>query len=183
MNIFVVDNNPTIAAQELCDKHVVKMIVESGQMLSTAHRVLDGIEYYSKTKGDRPRKIKRWHLNDARERILWKASFVNHPCTIWTMQTNSNYIWHAQHAFALCKEYTKRYGKIHKSEILIEYLNHHLPNNIKNGSLTPFAKAMPDKYKCEDAVTSYRKYYNGEKTNFAVWKYTEAPTWYEGSVL
>jgi len=183
MNIFVVNNDPVCAAQELCDKHVVKMIVESGQMLSTAHRVLDGVEYYSMSKGTRPRKIKRWHLNDARERILWKASFVNHPCTLWTMATDGNYQWHANHAYALCKEYSRRYGKIHSSEILIEYLNYNLPKNIKSGELTPFAQAMPDKYKSADAVTSYRSYYNGEKTKFAVWNYTETPDWYEGSTV
>lgn len=182
MNIFVVDQNPVIAAENLCDKHVVKMILESGQMLSTAHRVLDGIEYYAQTKGDRPRRIKRWHLRDARENILWKASFVNHPCTRWTMETSANYMWHACHASALCMEYTRRFGKHHSSENLIEYLTVNLPNKIKIGDLTPFAQAMPDKYKCEDAVTSYRNYYNGEKTRFAKWRYSETPSWYEGSL-
>jgi hypothetical protein len=180
MNIFVVDKNPRVAAQSLCDKHVVKMIVESGQMLSTAHRVLDGVMYHEMTKGDRPRRIKRWRLNDEREKHLWKASFINHPCTKWTMETAENYRWHVSHAFALCKEYTYRYGKRHKSQDLIEFLTLRFPNNIKQKELTDFALAMPDEYKCEDAVESYRNYYNGAKTKIAAWNHSEQPDWFIG---
>lgn len=58
MNIFTTNDCPIISAQEMCDKHVVKMIVEYAQLMSTAHRVLDGQEYYDKTKAGR--RIKRW---------------------------------------------------------------------------------------------------------------------------
>ena len=109
MNIFHLDNDPVKAAQMMCDKHVVKMIVEYAQLMSTAHRVLDGTEYYDKTKNGR--KIKRWKLNGAaEERLLYKASHVNHPSNIWVRKCNDNYRWLYKHFRALCDEYTRRYG-------------------------------------------------------------------------
>ena len=108
MNIFVLDNDPIKAAEYSCDKHVVKMIVESCQMLSSAHRVLDGQEYTDLSKGAKPRRIKRWRLEEPREGLLWKASFVGHPCTQWIMQSKENYRWLARHAVALTEEYTTR---------------------------------------------------------------------------
>ena len=177
MNIFVVDEHPVRAARQMVDKHVVKMILEAGQMLSTSHRVLDGDEYYDRTKNNR--RIKRWRLSDEREDKLWKASFVNHPCTRWTMESRMNYRWHATHALALCREYTHRYEKVHNSQSLIEYLFNREPLNIKEGGLTKFAIAMPDQYKVECSVESYRNYYRGEKAYFAKWKNRETPTWWE----
>ena len=177
MNIFVVDEHPVRAARQMVDKHVVKMILEAGQMLSTSHRVLDGDEYYDRTKNNR--RIKRWRLSDEREDKLWKASFVNHPCTRWTMESRMNYRWHATHALALCREYTHRYEKIHKAQPLIEYLFNREPLNIKEGGLTKFAVAMPEQYKVECSVESYRNYYRGEKAYFAKWKNRETPTWWE----
>jgi hypothetical protein len=177
MNIFVVDEHPVRAARQMVDKHVVKMILEAGQMLSTSHRVLDGDEYYDRTKNNR--RIKRWRLNDERESKLWKASFVGHPCTQWTMESRMNYRWHATHALALCREYTHRYEKTHKSQSLIEYLFNREPLNIKEGGLTKFAIAMPDQYKVECSVESYRNYYRGEKAYFAKWKNRETPSWWE----
>ena len=177
MNIFAIDEHPIRAAHQMVDKHVVKMILEAGQMLSTSHRVLDGDEYYDKTKNNR--RIKRWRLNDEREDKLWKASVVGHPCTRWTMESRMNYRWHATHALALCREYTHRYEKTHKAQPLIEYLFNREPLNIKEGGLTKFAVAMPDQYKVECSVESYRNYYRGEKAYFAKWKNRETPSWWE----
>ena len=177
MNIFAIDEHPIRAARQMVDKHVVKMILEAGQMLSTSHRVLDGEEYYDRTKNNR--RIKRWRLNDVREDKLWKASFVGHPCTQWTMESRMNYRWHATHALALCREYTHRYEKVHNSQGLIEYLFNREPLNIREGGLTKFAVAMPDQYKVECSVESYRNYYRGEKAYFAKWKNRETPTWWE----
>ena len=146
-------------------------------MLSTSHRVLDGEEYYDRTKNNR--RIKRWRLSDEREGKLWKASFVGHPCTQWTMESRMNYRWHATHALALCREYTHRYEKIHNSQALIEYLFNREPLNIKEGGLTKFAVAMPDQYKVECSVESYRNYYRGEKAYFAKWKNRDTPVWWE----
>ena len=177
MNIFAVDEHPIRAAHQMVDKHFVKMILEAGQMLSTSHRVLDGEEYYDRTKNNR--RIKRWRLSDEREGKLWKASFVGHPCTQWTMESRMNYRWHATHALALCREYTHRYEKVHNSQGLIEYLFNREPLNIKEGGLTKFAVAMPDQYKVECSVESYRNYYRGEKSYFAKWKNRDTPVWWE----
>ena len=176
MNIFVVDEHPVRAANQMIDKHVVKMILESGQMLSTAHRVLDGDEYYDKTKNGR--RIKRWRLSDEREERLWKASFVNHPCTRWVMESLSNYRWLSVHGLALAREYTRRYGRTHASESLMEFLLTKSPINITDRGLTKFAQAMPEQYKNESAVSAYRAYYMGEKYRFAKWTKAPVPEWW-----
>ena len=182
MNIFVVDDCPEKSARSLCDKHVVKMILESAQMMSTTHRVLDGEEYYDLSKNNR--RIKRWKLSDPREETLWKATFVNHPCTRWTMETSENYKWHWLHALTLCCEYTSRYEKIHSAQNLIENILCGLPRRIPSGELTPFAQAMPDIYKDDhDAVNAYRNYYNGTKTRFAKWKNGKVPHWFRSETL
>ena len=111
MNIFILDKNPIIAAQMQCDKHVVKMIVESAQMLSTAHRMLDGYVEKRPSKSGK-RIISYWvHPNKNYEATLYKAVHHSHPCTIWTMESASNYNWHYTHWTSLCKEYQYRYNK------------------------------------------------------------------------
>ena len=178
MNIFVLDKKPTTAAQMMCDKHVVKMIVESAQMLSTAHRVLDGEQYTELSANNR--RIKRWKSPyKLMEDILYKASFVGHPCTKWVMENNKNYYWLAEHAYELCREYTRRYGKVHKTDDMISLIRYRKPANITIAdSITPFAQAMPEEYKNSDAVEAYRAYYLGEKTRFAKWKDGNIPTWW-----
>ena len=177
MNIFVLHESPLTSAHHMCDKHIVKMPVETAQMLSTIHRVLDGEEYigYSKTG----RRIKRWThwLDDAtknRTRLLYHATMVNHPCTIWARETLGNYMWLVYHGKELCREYTRRYGRRHASESIIEFCHESWPKNMDQDTYhekTPFAQAMPDEYKVEgDAVSAYRKYYMGEKARFAKWK-------------
>lgn len=176
MNIFVVDEHPVRAANQMIDKHVVKMILESGQMLSTAHRVLDGEEWTDYSKNGR--RIKRWRLSDEREDRLWKASFVNHPCTRWVMESLSNYRWLGIHAVALSREYTRRYGRTHASQPLMEYLLNKAPINLKDKGLTKFAQAMPDEYKNESATEAYRAYYKGEKSRIAKWTNADVPEWW-----
>ena len=180
MNIFVLDNDPIKAAEYSCDKHVVKMIVESCQMLSSAHRVLDGQEYTDLSKGAKPRRRKRWRLEEPREDLLWKASFVGHPCTQWIMQSKENYRWLARHAVALTEEYTIRYEKKHSCESMCRYFLDTYPDNLLSIHQTEFAQAMPEQYKVVgDAVQAYRNYYHGEKAYFAKWK-TTTPHWWNG---
>ena len=100
MNIFYVDKHPVRAAEQMCDKHIVKMILESAQLLCTCHRVQDGKEYYGKTANGR--KIKRWtHPNSNLEPLLYKAGWVKHPSTIWLFESAYNYIWLYKHMMAL----------------------------------------------------------------------------------
>jgi hypothetical protein len=186
MNIFVLDINPINAAKMACDKHVVKMPVETAQILSTVHRILDGEEYvdYSKTG----RRIKRWthpYDDDMPDgKFLYHAIMMNHPCTIWARETLGNYMWLVYHGKELCREYTRRYDRRHASESIIEFCHYSWPKNIDRDTYhktTPFAQAMPDEYKVEgDAVIAYRKYYNGEKAYFAKWKNVDTPTWFTG---
>lgn len=157
MNIFLLDKNPTVCAKYHCDKHVVKMIVETAQMLSTAHQ-LNGSPYKDK---------------------VYKATHINHPCNIWVRTAKWNYLWTAALFIELLKEYTKRYKKIHKSSRLIEYFVKYCPVE-KNGK-TNFVLAMPDEYKCSNPVMAYRNYYKGEKARFAKWNYTEEPEWWNGT--
>lgn len=182
MNIFVLDEDPRTSAEMMCDKHVVKMIIESAQMLSTVHRYVDGDEFISYTKAGR--KIKRWahYTDDVNSSIrLHKSVMLNHPCTIWTRQTAANYAWLACHALALCDEYEHRYEREHATRPLVEWLVDHYPKNGVYGiMLTPFAQAMPDQYKVPgDAVAAYRAYYLGEKQRFAKWKNRQIPNWYQ----
>ena len=179
MNIFHLDKDPVVAAKMMCDKHVVKMIIEYAQLMSTAHRVLDGEEYYDKTKNGR--KIKRWRLKGAaEERLLYKASHVNHPSNIWVRENNENYRWLYKHFRALCAEYTHRYGKVHLTEEKLKGQLWFSPRNINQiGKMTRFAQAMPDECKMDDPVEGYRKYYIKEKSYMAKWTNRAVPEWFQ----
>lgn len=181
MNIFVLDQDPIVAAKYMCDKHNVKMILESCQLLCTAHRVLDG--HKTNVTGKSGRKYTRYVMLDPfMETFLYKSTMVNHPCSIWTRENSSNYHWLATHNIALLNEYTVRYGKNHICEKYGNWLLENPPRRIKNGSLTPFALAMPDQYKCSDSVLSYRNYYINEKHKFAKWKTQDIPDWYSEGI-
>jgi hypothetical protein len=92
----------------MVDKHVTKMIVETAQLLSTAHRLLDGNMVIQKNPSGR--KMKRWMLDDDRNRVLYLASHIKHPSAIWCMKTNNNYNWLYNHLLQLIEEYKYRYG-------------------------------------------------------------------------
>ena len=192
MNIFILDEDPKVAARMQCDKHVVKMIVESAQMLCTTHRYLDGKEWIDRSKNGR--KITRWsHWTDppkaSNHPVLYKSVMIKHPCTIWTCKSLENYDWHTEHALELCAEYTRRYGKTHATERLIQWCKKYIPMNWNerqtSKGLTPFAQAMPDHYKVSgDAVQAYRNYYIGDKARFAKWKESSlVPEWFSQGVL
>ena len=180
MNIFVLDKDPVKAAQLQCDKHVVKMIVESAQMLSTTHRMLDGILTLELSKNGR--KVKRWVLDDEREQVVYKAVHMNHPCTVWTRESAGNYAWHYAHFVALCDEYTHRYGKVHATDKLLRDTLAKTPKNIPNHGITQFALAMNAQPQCihpEDPVRSYREFYQTKQDRFSmVWSNRQEPEWF-----
>jgi len=178
MNRFILDEDPQIAAEYHCDKHVVKMILEEAQMLSTAHRILDGKEYIGQSKSGR--KAKRWILPDERETILYSATHVNHPCTQWSMHTSANYIWGVSLFTCLLEEYSYRYGKEHKCAALYPTLQK-LPKNIMSANRTWFPQAMPDDCKRENPVDGYRTYYIEHKKRFAKWSNRPTPGWFDVS--
>jgi hypothetical protein len=178
MNRFVLHTNPELAAEYHCDKHVVKMILEECQMLSTAHRILDGTETIGQSKSGR--KAKRWVLDDSRNDKLYQATHVNHPCTQWSMFSFENYVWSAMLLRCLLDEYKFRYGKDHKCEELYPTLRF-TPQMIRSHGLTPFPQAMPDDCKRENPVDGYRDYYINHKARFAKWTNRDIPEWFKCS--
>lgn len=182
MNLFILDNDPVVAAQQQCDKHVVKMIVESAQMLSTAHRMLDGTQEKRPSKSGKTN-VKYWvHPDEHMESELYKAVHMGHPCTVWTMESNINYNWHYKHFVALCDEYRFRYGKVHASDTKLRDLLRNPPKNIPKKSMTPFKLAMGSNPECmlEDPVKSYRAFYQTKQDRFSmVWTKREVPNWFQ----
>ena len=188
MNIFYVDKNPETAAKMMCDKHIIKMILESAQMLCTAKRVLDGTEYVDRTKNGR--KITRWRLeNPNEEATIYKAGWLGHPSTQWVMKSAYNYIWLYKHMMALNEEYKLRWQK-DKDHVSITKLGKLLsvpPINARIDVIgTDATPAMPDHCKVPgDSVASYRKYYIIEKRRFAKWEKPNAvmPDWYAQGII
>ena len=160
MNIFFLDENPTLSAQYHVDKHVVKMILETAQLLCGVHHVT---------------------AHDSTH-VPYKLSHKNHPCSIWCRESLSNYLYLCELGLELSKEYTYRYGKRHKSQDVIEWCLINKPK-IPDIEFTDPAKAMPDEFKVDSVVESYRNYYMGAKSNLAVWKNREKPFWFEKKEL
>ena len=157
MNIFILDSDPRIAAQMHCDKHCVKMILETAQMLSTAHHV------YNTPQADK----------------VYKQAYLNHPCTKWVRESKTNYRWAVDLYLELLKEFKLRRGKTHKSGNLCNSF-FEIPAGLPDIGLTPFPQAMPNRYKCDDAVQAYRAYYLGDKAEIAEWNWGRpAPGWFE----
>ena len=151
MNIFVLDEKVEKCAEYHCDKHVIKMILESAQMLSAVVR-LNGHD------------------------IGYKLTHKNHPCTIWARESLSNYNWLVRLTRLLNYEYRYRYDKDvnHKSYDLVKTLP--IPD-LPDIGLTPFAQAMPEQYKNKNAVKAYRDYYINEKSSFLTWTKRKKPKW------
>jgi hypothetical protein len=181
MNIFALDRSAPIAAKYHCDKHVVKMIVETAQMLCTAHRVLDGVMTV-KMVGGRRKKV--WTMNDLYlDALLYKATHVNHPSNIWARETQMNYEWLYELFCELCNEYTHRYGKLHKTDRILRDVLKTPPRKISNqSSMTEFALAMKSNPECMDPqnpIDSYRKFYRTKQSRFQMkWTKRQIPAWF-----
>ena len=183
MNIFILDNDPVIAAQMQCDKHVVKMVVESAQMLSTVHRMVDGVMERRPSKSGSM--LQYFYLDDDREDLLYKACHFNHPSTVWTRESMHNYRWHYVHFAALCDEYTYRYGKVHSTDAKLRKALSKLPQNIPVKKMTPFKLTMASFPECitEDAVESYRNFYMTKQKRFTMaWTKRPQPEWFNASI-
>ena len=145
MNIFVLDKDPIKSAQLQKDRHVIKMCLESCQLLCNCFD---------------------------QDKVPYKRTHYNHPCSKWVRESEENFNWLKQHAIALCEEYTFRYGKVHKCRQVIDTLPEFKCNNKQ---MTKFALAMPEQYKEEDEVKSYINYYTNEKLINSKWKNREIP--------
>ena len=180
MNIFYLDHDVTKCAEMHNDKHVVKMILEYAQLLSTAHRVLDGHERTVLSSSGRKKKV--WHLDDERDSVLYSATHLNHPSAVWVRQSDKNYDWLFAMFQALMTEYTHRYGKVHATSRLEQYLAR-TPKNISQKPFTEPTPAMPDEVKVPgDSIKSYRNYYINNKPHLASWKNRNKPEWYSANI-
>jgi len=180
MNIFVLDEDPIVAAKMYCDKHIPKLIVEMLQMCGSA------VIRHGATPEQLP-------LAKSTQKPI-RGGYHNHPCTRWVGDSRTNFLWAAHHGAALCEEYTKRFGKEHYCANGIEIL-YGLSYLIPEGDLTPFALAMPDDFRPltwtsratqrpashasgDMAVQAYRFYYHSKA--FAKWeKGRPMPNWFD----
>ena len=174
MNLFYIEPEARACAQSHCDAHVIKMIVEYAQLLSTAHRVLDGTEGVELVNG---RRLKRWTLAEGNG-DYYLASHVNHPAAVWCRASDANYRFLYDLFLELCAEYTHRYGKVHATETKCRASLGRLPGSIPQGAFTAPPQTMPDEYKDDDAVTAYQNLYVGGKARFAKWSNRKPPKWF-----
>ena len=184
MNIFYIDKDPMQAAEWMVDKHVVKMILESAQLLSTAHRVLDG-ELVDGIRVNldtgKSRKTKAYILTDARDSVIYSATHMNHPSAVWCRNSVQNYDWLVDHMFALMREYTHRYGKTHKCYGEISYMLQSPPKNLKDWDWTPMPSCMAPEYIIsDDPLLNYRNYYRIGKSSLHRWTNRQPPEWING---
>lgn len=183
MNIFFLHETPELSAKYLVDKHVVKMPLESAQMLSTVHRLLDGVPVIEGINiNGKVKQKKRWLMPDeiaGTALPLYKVAHASHPSTLWTMQNSANYNWHFELFCHMLKEYTHRYKRMHRSSKLLGYLANPPKNIAYATKMTDPTPAMPDIYKVGTSLESYRQYYAGEKWRFAKWTNRDIPSWME----
>jgi hypothetical protein len=184
MNIFWLDRDPVKNAEMHLDKHVVKMILEYAQLLSTAHRILDGTQLSITSASGRKKKV--WQLPDHRDSVLYSATHTNHPSAVWTRDNYHNYKRLYALFVATCDEYTHRYGKVHATDTKLRSIlatPPNFPDDHQTRLLTDPTPAMPDECKIAgDVVGSYRKYYIDKKADMAMWTKREPPEWFINGV-
>jgi hypothetical protein len=154
MNIFVLNDNPRLAARAHADRHVIKMITETAQMLSTA-----------------------LHLTGAPAQQLYQPTHANHPCSRWVRHTRGNYLWACDLLSWLLGEYDHRFGKpgaFRRARALLPWFVR-WAERIPDGLRTPFAQAMPEQFRGPDAVEAYRRYYAEDKAHLHQWTKREKP--------
>lgn len=169
------------------DKHCIKMILEYAQLLSTAHRVLDGV-LTTDRGGAAGRQRTTYILSDSRDTMLYRATHINHPSAIWVRKSYENYEWLYTLFIELMKEYTYRYGKNHACEKLIDALYTpptHIPKGVGFTEPTP---AMPDEVKVAgDSIASYKNYYISNKQHLASWQgkinSRSVPKWFKNEAI
>jgi hypothetical protein len=176
VNIFYLDHDVKKCAEMHNDKHCVKMILEYAQLLSTTHRILDGVLSTGVSPTGRKKTV--YALADNRDSILYSATHVNHPSCVWVRQSDKNYDWLFALFQSLMDEYTYRYGKVHACTKL-EMALARIPENMPWAPFTEPTPAMPDDCKViGNSIASYRNYYIMNKTHLAKWKNRPIPEWY-----
>lgn len=152
MNIFYLHPSALVAAKLHCDKHVVKMVLETAQILAAVH-----------------------HIHGNGENVTYKLTHKNHPCVQWAASSLANYRWLQKLGVGLSNEYAFRYGRRHKCE---EYIKGELadaPATLTKHLWTEPPKCMPDEYKVDSVVESYHNYYRNAKAAIAKWSHRAIP--------
>lgn len=152
MNVFALHYDPRQAARWHCDAHVVKMVLETAQLLCTAHHLTGSTAPY-------------------------RPTHANHPCAVWARDSQANYLWLCELGLELCREYTARYGRVHASEKVLWELSRNAPDLPYRG-LTPFAQAMPKDLKGSDPVEAYRRYYQTKRGGKLGTRRRNRPEWW-----
>jgi|TARA_R100000149_G_C5864127_1_gene129280 hypothetical protein len=181
MNIFALSKCPVESAQQMLDKHVVKMPTETCQMLHTnlLFTMFKGVYGFEPSL----RELKIFH--EQTKSNLMKPAMLNHPSTIWARESLHNTKWLYEHGLALCEEFTFRYEKTHGSEQRILDMDINLKDAFSSKA-SPVKIAMLDKYRIENTfddewefvIQSYRHYYLEGKWRFAEWRKNRRPNWF-----
>lgn len=170
MQIFVLDSNPRLAAQFHCDKHVVKQVCETAQILCTALHV--------RGETARMERIKNYTNG-----VWCKPTHVNHPCVKIVTESQIHFGWVSWLGYYLSREYTARYHKAHAYSQLLDDIILTSDNTQEFPIEISWPQAMPEQYRIPgDPIQAYRNYYIGEKSGFAKWKYSPTPNWYIDSL-
>jgi len=193
MNIFALSKCPVESAQQMLDKHIVKMPTETCQMLHTNELYFRYVEKYGSEPTLRQLKV-FYRIRSNKVQHLMKPAMLNHPSTIWARQSMHNAKWLYEHGLALCDEYKYRYPKFNKKGEQIEHgayarikqLDNHYISGGSSNKATPVLIAMDDRYRIENTfddgwefvIQSYRHYYLEGKWRFAEWKQNRMPEWW-----
>ncbi len=157
MNVFAVHRDPVRAARALCDRHVVKMTLETAQILCSAARARLG------------------------QPAPYRPTHAEHPCVIWAAARRANWEWLVRHGLALADEYARRFGRVHRSRAVIARVGRRGPAP-DGRRRQAFAQVMPERYRGRDPIAAYRRYYAAEKARFATWRApSRPPRWWPGS--
>ena len=187
MNIFVLHEDPKIAAQMHCDKHVPKMLVEHAQMLTAAYYSTLGISR-KKEIPDKQNSVnemfKGWpRKNEDGSEWHYAITHVNHPCTVWTRTSIDNFNWLLDCTDELCEEFKRRWKHDPSIKNIVNWMRENPPKLISLG-ITPFAQAMPDCFRSKNTSESYRKYYAMKTSYMKIdCKFTEIPYWWTSELI
>jgi hypothetical protein len=180
MNIFILSWCVEECARFHFDRHVVKMILEMAQILSTAHYLLP-----------------LYQIDQTTFENIYKPINKKHPCCVWVSEHVNNYRYTVELGLALCKEYTFRYeGRVHKTERVLKFLKENEPpshlftkckskNFIGKYKVTEPMQAMPPRFRVEgDVITSYMQYYHADsKAYLRSWKMRDVPWWFDDMIV
>lgn len=196
MNIFILHWNPRKCARWHVDKHVVKMILETCQLLYTAHWISahpELEEHRSAIKLSRaqkalsiPESISSAPVCETTREPGYRPCHVRHPCAVWARASTGNYKWLTKLGIELALEYRFRYERKHSCEKHLIWLHNHIPSNLPDHPRLDFTIAMADEYKiCKDPIRAYRHYYRTQKAEKGILQYTgrHPPHWLQQSTV